>query len=104
MEETTDLTMLNLLMVLNFAKYINTQLGTKIIVDPSGKVRPESSFITALGKEITEDQFKQMALQYGEGMSKFFNVCADITIDSAIAGIANELSGSDPNITLVISN
>ena len=90
-------------MVINFAKYINQELGTQIIVDPSGKIRPESNFITKTGEEITEDQFKQMALQYGAGMSKFFEVCADITVDAATAGIANEMSGSDPNITLVIS-
>ena len=61
MTETSDATLWNILMVSNFARYINNQLGTNIIVDPDGSILEESSFITALGKEITEDQFKQMA-------------------------------------------
>ena len=99
-----DLSLLNILMVINFARYINQELGTNIIVTPDGEiVKERSDFLTKDGTEITEDQFKQMAIQYGEGMSKFFDVCADITVDSATAGIANEMAGSDPNITLVIS-
>ena len=103
MEETSGATLWNILMVSNFARYINQELGTNIVVDPDGAILEESSFITKTGDEITEAQFKQMAVQYGEGMSKFFEVCADITVDAATSGIANEMAGTGSKITLVIS-
>ena len=90
-------------MIMNFARYINQELGTKILVNAEGKILSESDFTTSTGDEITEAQFKQMAVQYGEGMSKFFEVCADITVDAAASGIANEMVGTGAKITLVIS-
>ena len=100
---STDVTLMNVLMIMNFARYINQELGTKILVNAEGKILSESDFTTSTGDEITEAQFKQMAVQYGEGMSKFFEVCADITVDAATSGIANEMAGTGSKITLVIS-
>lgn len=90
-------------MVLNCARYINSQLGTNIILDPDGQILEESSFTTATGEEVTIDQIKDFMVKYGEGMSKMFEVLGDVVVDSATAGIVNELSGSDPSITLTIS-
>lgn len=99
-----ELNLINLLMVVNFARYINQELGTKIIVDPEGNIdKEESSFIDKNGNEVDFETLKNLALKYGEGMSQFFEVCGDITVDSATAGIANEMVGTDPNITVIIS-
>ena len=99
-----DLNLFNILMVVNFARYINKELGTNIVVTPDGQIIKElSNFITKDGTELTEAQLKQMAINYGNGMSKFFETCATITVDAASAGIANEMAGTDPNITITIS-
>ena len=99
-----ELNLINLLMIVNFARYINQELGTKIIVDPEGNIdKEESSFIDRNGTEVDFETLKSLALKYGEGMSNFFEVCGDITMDSATSGIANEMTGTDPNITVIIS-
>ena len=99
-----ELNLINLLMVVNFARYINQELGTKIIVDPEGNInKEESSFIDRNGNEVDFETLKSLALKYGAGMSQFFEVCGDIVTDSATAGIANEMAGTDPNITVIIS-
>ena len=99
-----ELNLINLLMVVNFARYINQELGTKIIVDPEGNInKEESKFIDRNGNEVDFETLKNLALKYGEGMSQFFEVCGDIVTDSAMAGIVNEMAGTDPNITVIIS-
>ena len=99
-----ELNLINILMVVNFARYINQELGTKIIVDPEGNInKEESKFIDRNGNEVDFETLKSLALKYGEGMSQFFEVCGDIVTDSAMAGIANEMTGTDPNITVIIS-
>ena len=99
-----ELNLINLLMVVNFARYINQELGTKIIVDPEGNInKEESSFIDRNGNEVDFETLKSLALKYGDGMSQFFEVCGDIVTDSAMAGIASEMTGTDPNITVIIS-
>jgi len=99
-----ELNLSNILMVFNFARYINQELGTKIIVDQNGNIdREKSSFIDKNGNEVDFETLKSLALKYGEGMRKFFEVCGDIVTDSATAGIANEMAGTDPNITVIIS-
>ena len=96
--------LINILMICNFARYINQELGTKILVTPDGSILEESSFIDKNGNEVDFETLKTLALKYGEGMRKFFEVCADITIDSAMAGVANEMAGNDPKITVIVSN
>lgn len=103
MTETSDNNLLKILMVINFARYINQELGTNIIVDPDGSILEESSFKDSNGNEIDFETLKSLAIKYGEGMSKFFEVCGDIVVDAATAGIANEMVGTDPNITVIIS-
>lgn len=98
-----ELNLMNLLMVVNFARYINQELGTKIIVDPEGNIdQEESIFIDKDGNEVSFETLKTLAIKYGEGMQKFFEVCGDVVVDSATAGISNEMSGTDPNITITI--
>ena len=100
---SSDINLMNLLMVMNCVRYINQELGTKILVNQDGKILDGSDFTASSGEEVTIEQIKNCVLQYGEGMSKMFEVLGDVVVDSATAGIANEMTGTDPNITVIIS-
>ena len=100
-----DLTLLNILYVTNFANYMNTKLGTRIIVSPDGVIDEEnSSFITREGTEITTDQISELLLSYGKNMEKMLGICSEAALDGAISGVTECLSGTDPNITLTITS
>ena len=99
------LSLLDILYVTNFANYLNTQLGTKIIVTPDGVLDKEnSSFITRDGEMISDSQLSELMISYGENMQKIINIFAEAALDGAVAGIADCMSGTNPNITMVVTS